>query len=264
MGGQAGGVGPVVDQLPHPMVDGVGVVVVEVVGLHRHPHMHLVVGHLQQRLDILPRPGGDGDDGHPQSPRQPLQIDFVPPLLYLVHKVEGDDHGPLQLQKLGRQIQVPLNVGGVDDIDDGVGVLPHNEVPSHDLLHGVGGQRIDARQVHHRHRLAVHLRPALLLLHRHTGPIAHILVGAGEGVEEGGFAAVGIAHQGQLHLPGIVAGIVRRAAVLRLLMGVVGAHAAQSGLIRDVLDHSLVPAPAQARGLGRRTHRDLARVLLAQ
>ena len=264
VGGQAGGVGPVVDQLPHPVVDGMGVIVVEVVGLHRHPHMHLVVGHLQQRPDILPRPGGDGDDGHPQSPGQPLQINLVPPLFYLVHKVEGDDHRPLQLQKLGRQIQVSLDVGGVDDIDDGVGVLPHDEVPGHNLLHGVGGQGIDARQVHHRHRLAVHLGPALFLFHRHAGPIAHILVGAGEGVEERGLAAVWIAHQGQLHLPGIVAGVIRRAAVLRLLMGVVGAHAAQSGLVRDVLDHSLIPAPAQARGLVRRTHCDLSRVLLAQ
>ena len=47
VGGDVGGIGLVVDQLAHLVVDLVGEVVVQVVGLHRDAHMHLVVGHLQ-------------------------------------------------------------------------------------------------------------------------------------------------------------------------------------------------------------------------
>src|SRR5690606_4711976 len=36
-----------------------------------------------------------------------------------------------------------------------------------------------------------------LFLHRHPRPVTHLLAGAGEGVEQGRFAAVGVADEGQ-------------------------------------------------------------------
>ena len=79
-----------------------------------------------------------------------------------------------------------------------VGLLVEDEVPGDDLLLGVGPEGVDARQVHHR---AVLLPPDLtgLLVHRDAGEVAHVLVGAGEGVEEGGLAAVLIAGQCKDH-----------------------------------------------------------------
>ena len=68
-------------------------------------------------------------------------------------------------------------------------------VPGHGLLQGVGGQRIDAGQVSDGD-LAVLFQLALFFLHGDTGPVAHILVGAGQGVEQRGLAAVGVARQG--------------------------------------------------------------------
>ena len=264
--GDMGGVGLVVDQLAHLVVDLVGEAVVQVVGLHRDPHMHLIVGHLQQLLNILSRPGGDGDNGHAQGTGQSLHVDLVPMPLHLVHKIQCDHHRPLQLQQLGGKVQIALDIGGVNDVNDGVGPLPHDEVPGHDLLHGIGGQRIDTGQIHHRHRLAVHLRPALLLLHRHAGPVAHVLIRAGEGIEQSGLAAVGVAYQGQLHLPGIVAGVVRLPAVLRRLMGVVGVHAAQGLLVGNVLHHAhaLAARPGPPLPLLAGGDEDLGRVRLPQ
>ena len=264
--GNSGGVGPVVDQLSHPVVDEVGIVVIKVVGLHRHAPVDLLVGRGEQRVDILPRAGGDGNDRHPQHLGESGAVDLVPVLLRLVHEVEGDDHGPLQLQKLHRQVEVALDIGGVHNVDDGVGMLAHDEVPGHDLLHGVGGQGVDPRQVHHGHVPAVDPGLALLLLHRHAGPVAHILVGAGESVEEGGLATVGVAHQGHFDLSGIVVGVVRCAAVLGGLMGVGLAHAPERLLIRYMLHHA---HPAALRGslpLRRRLgiQQDLPGILLAQ
>ena len=79
-----------------------------------------------------------------------------------------------------------------------VGLLIEDEIPGDDLLRRIGADGVDARQVHH---LAVPLPPdvAGLLVHRDAGKVAHMLIGAGELVEEGGFAAVLIAGQGEDH-----------------------------------------------------------------
>jgi uncharacterized protein YlaN (UPF0358 family) len=39
-----------------------------------------------------------------------------------------------QLYELQREIEVALDVGGVDDVDYAVGLLVADEVPGHDLL----------------------------------------------------------------------------------------------------------------------------------
>ena len=97
------------------------------------------------------------------------------------------------------KIQVTLQVGAIDDIQNGVRALPDQIVPGHDLFQGVWGQRINARQVHDDDVL-VSLQLAFLLLHRNTGPVTNELVGAGQGVEQRGFTTVRIARQSNLQL----------------------------------------------------------------
>lgn len=67
MGGNPGGIGPVVNQLAHLVVDEVGIVVVEIVGLNGHTHMHLLMGDAQQLLNILPGAGRNGHHGYAQE-----------------------------------------------------------------------------------------------------------------------------------------------------------------------------------------------------
>ena len=57
--------------------------------------------------------------------------------------------GHPQLQQLQCQIEISLNIGGVHDIDDAVGLSLQNKVPGHDLLLGVGAQGVDTRQIDH-------------------------------------------------------------------------------------------------------------------
>ena len=61
-------------------------------------------------------------------------------------------------------------------------------------------------------------------------------------------------------------GIIRHAAVLRRLVGVVGAHAAQRLLVRQMLHHTDALPAGIGKGLPFRAggHQDLVRVLLAQ
>ena len=142
---------------------------------------------------------GDLHDLAAQLAGQLLDVDLVAVLADHVHHVHGDDHGNAQLRQLGGQVQVALQVGAVDDVQDGVGALADQVIPGHHLLQGVGGQGVDARQVHDDHVIVL-LQLALLLLHGDAGPVAHELVGAGEGVEQGGFAAVRVARQGNFDL----------------------------------------------------------------
>ena len=266
------------DQLANAVVDGVGEVVVQVIGLHGQPRVHLLVDLLDQRVDIHVVPGGNGHHRHAQAGEQAGAVDHVPLFLHLVHEVHRQRHGTLQLQKLHGQVQVPLQVGGVHDVDDGVGLLLDDELPGHQFLHGVGRQGVDARQVHHREFQLPQLGPAFLFLHRHAGPVAHVLVGARQGVEQCGFAAVGVAHQGHLPGPLVVGPGVVGAGVELLLMPVGPVHGLQ--VFRVGAAHGAagaVPVAGRPQVVGALRHRfplpglhrlhadpDLGRILLPQ
>ena len=140
--------------------------------------------------------GGDGDDGHTQVFGQLPHMDGVAAGPHLVHHVEGDDHGDAQLHQLKGQVKISLNIGGVYDVDDGSGILLKDEVSGDDLFGRVGGEGVDAGQIH-QDGIPVVLDGTFLLFHCHAGEVAHMLVAAGEAVEEGGFAAVLVARQGE-------------------------------------------------------------------
>ena len=141
---------------------------------------------------------GDGDDGDAQGAAHALDVDGAAIGGDLVHHIQGQHHGDAHFHQLEGQVQVPLNVGGVHDVDDTVGLLVDNEVPGDDFLRRVGPDGVDARQVYHR---AVLLAPdrAGLLVHRDAGEVAHVLVGAGELVEQGGLSAVLVSGKSEDH-----------------------------------------------------------------
>ena len=153
-------------------------------------------GVINELVNALVPGGGDGNDGDAQNVLQLIDAHGAAVGADLVHHVEGQHHGNLQLHQLHGQVQVPFNVGGVHNIDDAVGPLVHEKVPGDDFLVGVGGQGVDARQVRDR-GLRVAADGAVLPVHGDAGEIAHMLIGAGELVKEGGFAAVLVAGQGK-------------------------------------------------------------------
>ena len=97
----------------------------------------------------------------------------------------------------GGQVEVALDVGGVDDVDDGVRAAPSSRnVPRHDLLAGVGRQGVDAGQVGDR-GLGVAAHRAVLAVDGDAGEVADVLVGAGELVEQRRLAAVLVAGEAE-------------------------------------------------------------------
>ena len=79
------------------------------------------------------------------------------------------------------------------------------------------------------------LEMSLFRIHRHTGIVAHVLMGAGGDVEQGGLAAVGIAHQGDADHMVPLFGQVREGLVQALLL----IHVVRKSLKMLVADEGL-------------------------
>ena len=127
-----------------------------------------------------------------QALREGVHVDLVAVFLHEVHHVEGHDRGDAQIDDLGGEVQVALEVRRVHQVDDRVGLAAHEVVAGDDLLGGVGRERVHAGQVGDDH-LLIGAVAALLLLNGHAGPVSHILVRAGQIVEHGRLAAIGVA-----------------------------------------------------------------------
>ena len=126
-------------------------------------------------------------------------VDLVAVLLDQVGHVEGDDHGQAGLDDLKRQVQVTLQVSGVDHLNDDIGLAAHEVVARALLLGAVGGKRVDAGEVRDGDVLVTQ-ELGFLFLNRDTGPVANIAVGAGDQVEKRGLAAVGVTRQRDMDL----------------------------------------------------------------
>ena len=158
----------------------------------------LLLGHLGSQLRslhaALALQGADLHHLAAQGVAQFLSVDLVSVPADQVHHVDGHHHRQPQLDQLGGEVEVPLDVGAVHDVQNGVGLFLHQVVPGHHFLQRVGRQGVDAGQVLDDHILAA-LQAALLLFHRDAGPVAHVLVRAGQVIEQRGLAAVRVAGQ---------------------------------------------------------------------
>ena len=68
------------------------------------------------------------------------RIDLDGPAVYphLIHHIQGQDHGNPQLNELNGQIQISLDIRGIENIDDAVWLLIQQKLPGYDLLTGIG------------------------------------------------------------------------------------------------------------------------------
>ncbi len=93
---------------------------------------------IHQFLDPRALERGNGDDGQPDLLLQELGVDDVARLFHRVHHVERDDDGDVDLHELRGQIEVALEVGRIDDIDDARGLFIEDEVTRDDFLRCIG------------------------------------------------------------------------------------------------------------------------------
>ena len=142
----------------------------------------------------LPLEGADLHHRAAQGLAELLPVDPVAVFSHQVHHVHRHHHRQPQLNQLSGEVEVSLNVGAVHDVQNGIRLLAHQVVPGHHFFQGVRGEGVDARQVLDDHIL-MSLEAALLLFHRDAGPVAHVLIGAGQIIEQGGFSAVRVAGQ---------------------------------------------------------------------
>jgi len=102
---------------------------------------------LEQLLDTLVFKGRDHHDRAAKLLGKLVRVDLVAVLLHEVGHVEGHDHGQAGLDNLKRQVQVALEVGGIDHLDNDIGLAAHEVVARALLLGAVGGKRVDAGEV---------------------------------------------------------------------------------------------------------------------
>ena len=154
-------------------------------------------GRLGRFHDALALQRGDLHDLAAQLTGQLSDVDLVAVLADDVHHVDGDDHRDAQLEQLSGQIEVALQVGAVDDVQYGVGALGDQIVTGDDLFQRVGGQAVYAGQIHD-DDVVMLFELAFFFLNGNARPVADELVGAGQCIEQRGFAAVRVARQRDL------------------------------------------------------------------
>ena len=147
---------------------------------------------------------GNGlDDGAAQSGGKSGGVDLCVLRGVDVGLVQGDDHGDAQFQQLGGEEEAAAQVGGVDDVDDDIGILAFDVGAGDALFTGEGRHRIGAGQVDGDQLLTVGAEclfdGAHLFFNGDTRPVADFFVFAGQSVEHGGFAAVGVSGQRDSH-----------------------------------------------------------------
>ena len=152
---------------------------------------------IHQLADALVAGSANGDNRHAQQALEQVDVYGATVGGHLVHHVERDDHGAIELHKLQRQVQIALDVGGVDDIDDGIGMLVKDKLAAHNLLARVRRQGVNAGQVGNA-RLGVVTDSAVLAVDRHAGKVTDVLVGARQLVEQRGLTAVLVAGEGKV------------------------------------------------------------------
>ena len=150
--------------------------------------------HLSSFLAALVLQSADLNGLAAQLFAQLLQVDLIAVLTDQVDHVDSHDHGDAQLDQLGGQVQVALDVGTIDDVQDGIRLLADQIAAGDDLFQSVRRQGVDTGQVLDDDILRA-FQLTLFLLNGNAGPVADVLVRAGQCIEQGRFTAVRVAGQ---------------------------------------------------------------------
>ena len=127
---------------------------------------------------------------------QLVGVDFDAAVPGHVGHVQGEHHPAVQFPDLGGQVKAPFQVGGIDDVDHHIGLFVQDVIPGDDFFDGKRGQAVGSGQVDNLQIEAVPVDPSLLFFDGDPRPVSDLLAGPGDVVEDGGFAGIGIARQG--------------------------------------------------------------------
>ena len=89
---------------------------------------------LDQLVDALILRRGDGDDRDAQHGFHLIDLDRAAVSGHFVHHIQRDHHGDAHLQQLHGQVQIALDIGGVHDVDNGMGLILKDKIPGNQLF----------------------------------------------------------------------------------------------------------------------------------
>ena len=152
--------------------------------------------------DALAGGGLHGDDGDAEALTEGRGVNGLLALGDDVDHVEDEDGGETKFEDLGDEVEVALEVGGVDDADDavgarGAGLAAEEDVAEDGFVRGAGVEGVGAGEVDEAEFFAV-LGEALadFFFDGDAGVVGDFLAEAGEEVEDGGFAGVWVTDDG--------------------------------------------------------------------
>eukprot|EP01136_Pigoraptor_vietnamica_P045839 Opistho-1_new@24325 len=141
------------------------------------------------------------DHGHAEFGRQRIGVDGEAVARRHVDHVERNHHRPAELTQLEHESQVIFDVRGIGDHDQRVGqafavLLAQHDVAGHRFVRAGGIEAVGTGKVDQFDRTAVVERHAAgVTFHGDAGIVADFLSRAGERIEQGGLAGIGVADQ---------------------------------------------------------------------
>ena len=128
----------------------------------RHAGRLASLGHRQQsRLQLGQTLFADSHQRHDRTAERLAQrrgVDLDAALARDVHHVERDQDGHAHLQQLHGQIEMTLQIAGIEHVDDEISLAPEQIVARDHLVERAGVERVDPRQVDHPHLASVELQ----------------------------------------------------------------------------------------------------------
>ena len=153
---------------------------------------------IDQFDDALVEFGRDWYNRHTEQGFQAIEMQQIAPLFDFVHHVQRHDHRPAQFFKLEGQVQVALEIAGIDDVDDHIRLVFQDVIAGDNFLDRIRGKRVDTGQIDQGEQVGPAPDHTDFLFNGYTGPVARCLPCACQPVEEGCFTAVWVASQSQV------------------------------------------------------------------
>ena len=150
---------------------------------------------VQQSVDAAVVARLDGHHRHAQHATQILVVEGGSAGLQLVVHVERHDHTRVYVDQFGGQVKIAFQIRGDHGVYHHIGNARSQMMTHVTLLGRVGREGVGAGQVGDLEAVAAVDAAADLGADGHAAVIAHVFVTARDGVEQRGFAAVGVAYQ---------------------------------------------------------------------
>ena len=138
---------------------------------------------MEQQIHASARLKRRGHHGHAEQCAQTIDVKMVATLFKLIIHIKGTHHALVHVDKLCGQIQITLQIMGVNDIDDNVGGAVNNIAPYIEFFRTVSRKRIRAWQVNKVEIVAFKVGMSLTGVHRHPAVVTHTGMGTAGIVE---------------------------------------------------------------------------------